>query len=150
MAVGTILRFDEVRGYGFIAAMGGGDDVFFHANDFGENRHVVQPGLRVEYEVMEGERGLKVSTVSLVDPPPARRPIAMAPFPAAVPSPPAAVSSQPIGDDDGVCDVLSAKSFSSAVTELLIEHEPTLTGAQINQIRQRFLAFARSHGWVDD
>ncbi|MEU0482497.1 cold shock domain-containing protein [Streptosporangium sp. NPDC006013] len=140
MAIGTILRFDEVRGYGFIAAVGGGEDVFFHANDFGENRHVVQPGLRVEYEVMEGERGLKVSTVSLVDPP-VRRPVAVTP---------SSVASQQLGDDDGVCDVLSAKSFSGAVTELLIEHAPTLTGAQIGQVRQHFLAFARSHGWVDD
>ncbi|MGJ6966303.1 cold-shock protein [Streptosporangium sp. G11] len=147
MAVGTILRFDEVRGYGFIAAVGGGEDVFFHANDFGESRHVVQPGLRVEYEVMEGERGLKVSTVSLLDPPPARRPVA-----AVATAAPSAVSvaSQQLGDDDGVCDVLSAKSFSGAVTELLIEHAPTLTGAQIGQVRHRFLAFARSHGWVDD
>ncbi|WP_344918916.1 cold shock domain-containing protein [Streptosporangium oxazolinicum] len=143
MAVGTILRFDEVRGYGFIAAVGGGEDVFFHANDFGESRHVVQPGLRVEYEVMEGERGLKVSTVSLLDPPPARRPVAAV-------APSATVSSQELGDDDGVCDVLSAKSFSGAVTELLIEHAPTLTGAQIGQVRHRLLAFARSHGWVDD
>ncbi|WP_329083113.1 MULTISPECIES: cold-shock protein [unclassified Streptosporangium] len=143
MAVGTILRFDEVRGYGFIAAVGGGEDVFFHANDFGESRHVVQPGMRVEYEVMEGERGLKVSTVSLLDPPPARRPVTAV-------APTATVSSQQLGDDDGVCDVLSAKSFSGAVTELLIEHAPTLTGAQIGQVRHRFLAFARSHGWVDD
>ncbi|MER5650794.1 cold shock domain-containing protein [Streptosporangium sp. NPDC002524] len=144
MAVGTILRFDEVRGYGFIAAVGGGEDVFFHANDFGESRHVVQPGLRVEYEVMEGERGLKVSTVSLLDPPPVRRPVVAAAPPVAL------AASQQLGDDDGVCDVLSAKSFSGAVTELLIEHAPTLTGAQIAQVRQRFLVFARSHGWVDD
>lgn len=144
MAVGTILRFDEVRGYGFIAAVGGGEDVFFHANDFGESRHAVQPGLRVEYEVMEGERGLKVSTVSLLDPPPIRRPVVVA-----APSV-AGATAQQLGDDDGVCDVLSTKSFSGAVTELLIEHAPTLTGAQIGQVRQRFLAFARSHGWVDD
>ncbi|MGC5013382.1 cold shock domain-containing protein [Streptosporangium sp. DT93] len=146
MAVGTILRFDEVRGYGFIAALGGGEDVFFHANDFGENRHVVQPGLRVEYEVMEGERGLKVSTVSLLDPPPARLPVTGVTAHAA---PAAGVSGQ-IGDDEGVCDVLSAKSFNGAVTELLIEHAPTLSGAQIAQVRLRFLTFARSHGWVDD
>ncbi|MEU3164709.1 cold shock domain-containing protein [Streptosporangium sp. NPDC006930] len=143
MAVGTILRFDEVRGYGFIAAVSGGEDVFFHANDFGESRHVLQPGLRVEYEVMEGERGLKVSTVSLLDPPPSRRPVATVPLSDAV-------SSQQFGDDEGVCDVLSAKSFNGAVTELLIEHAPTLTGAQIGQVRNRLLTFARSHGWVDD
>src|SRR5690349_24044937 len=68
VAVGRILRFDEVRGYGFIAPSGGGEDVFVHANDFGSQRDLVHPGTRVEYEVEEGERGLKVSTVRILDP----------------------------------------------------------------------------------
>lgn len=141
-AVGTILRFDETRGYGFIAPAGGGEDVFVHANDFGENRHAVRAGLRVEYEVMEGERGLKVATVTLLDPPSAGR--------QAVGTPSSGVAAtEQFGDDDGVCDVLSAKAFGFAITELLIEHAPSLTGAQIGQVRQHFLTLARSHGWVD-
>jgi CspA family cold shock protein len=142
VAVGTLLRFDEVRGYGFIAPQGGGEDVFVHANDFGEDRRMVQPGARVEYEVAEGDRGLKVSTVRLLDAPSVRRP-----FSGAAPS--VGESRDALGDEDGVCDVLSAKTFGAAVTELLIDQVPTLTGAQISQVRQRLLVMARSHGWVE-
>src|SRR5262245_18883233 len=46
VAVGRIVRFDDVRGYGFIAPSTGGDDVFVHANDFGEQRPLVQAGLK--------------------------------------------------------------------------------------------------------
>ncbi|MEK8173960.1 cold shock domain-containing protein [Streptomyces sp. M19] len=54
MATGSIIRFDDLRGYGFIAPAAGGEDIFFHANDFGEQRRMVRPGLTVDYEVTEG------------------------------------------------------------------------------------------------
>ncbi|GGM79390.1 cold shock domain-containing protein [Dactylosporangium sucinum] len=132
---GRILRFDEVRGYGFIAPNAGGEDVFVHANDFGDQRHLVHPGMRVEYEVEEGERGLKVATVRILDTPVPRRDHARA-----------AAST---AEDDGLCDVLSSREFSQEVTELLIQHVPSLTGSQIAQARQHLVAFARSHGWVE-
>jgi CspA family cold shock protein len=137
---GRILRFDEVRGYGFIAPNAGGEDVFVHANDFGEQRHLVHPGMRVEYEVEEGERGLKVSTVRILDAP-ARREHTR-------PSRPAA-GEEEAGEDDGLCDVLSSREFSAEVTELLIQHVPSLTGSQIAQARQHLVSFARTHGWVE-
>ncbi|WP_238013481.1 cold shock domain-containing protein [Dactylosporangium sp. AC04546] len=133
---GRILRFDEVRGYGFIAPNAGGEDVFVHANDFGDQRHLVHPGMRVEYEVEEGERGLKVATVRILDTPaPPRRDHARA--------------ASSTADDDGLCDVLSSREFAQEVTELLIQHVPSLTGSQIAQARQHLVAFARSHGWVE-
>jgi len=148
---GRILRFDEVRGYGFIAPNAGGEDVFVHANDFGEQRHLVHPGMRVEYEVEEGERGLKVSTVRILDSPaPSRHTrVGSSPFtPSAAPS-----SGGPSGsggsDDDGLCDVLSSREFIAEVTELLIQHVPSLTGSQIAQARQHLVSFARTHGWVE-
>ena len=141
MAVGRILRFDDVRGYGFIAPSGGGEDVFVHANDFGGQRDLVHPGMRVEYEVEEGERGLKVSTVRILDDDGAAkrtvRTVDERPRRAAA------------GDDDELCDVLMPKEFTTELTEVLIQHVPSLTGTQIAQIRQHLVDLARSHGWVE-
>jgi CspA family cold shock protein len=142
VAIGTILRFDDVRGYGFIEPADGSEDVFVHANDFGGSRHLVRAGLRVQYEVAQSDRGPKVTTVSLLGPPLESHRNASAP-------PSSAVVAMPQAEDEEVCDVLSAKAFSSAITELLIEQVPTLTGAQIGEIRHHFTELARSHGWVD-
>jgi cold shock protein len=142
VAVGTILRFDDTRGYGFIEPADGSEDVFVHANDFGESRHMVRAGLRVQYEVAQSDRGPKVTTVRILGPSPEPRGNA-----SMLGSPSAAALPQ--AEDEEVCDVLSAKDFGSAVIELLIEHVPTLTGAQVGQIRHHLTELARSHGWVD-
>jgi CspA family cold shock protein len=131
VAVGRILRFDEVRGYGFIAPSNGGEDVFVHASDFGDQRHLVHPGVRVEYEVEEGDRGLKVATVRIVD------------------TPAPVVRRTPVPEDDGECDVLAPREFTAEVTEVLVQHVPSLTGGQIAQIRSHLVDYARSHGWVE-
>jgi len=141
VAEGVILRFDDVRGYGFIEPADGTEDVFVHANDFGENRRLVRAGLRVRYEVTQSHRGPKVATVSLLAPPPEQERV---PSPAC---PAMAVMPQP--DDEEVCDVLSAESLGSAIIGLLIEHVPTLSGGEIGAIRRHMTDLARSHGWVD-
>ncbi|MEU7876482.1 cold shock domain-containing protein [Dactylosporangium sp. NPDC049140] len=132
MAVGTILRYDEIRGYGFIAPAGGGDDVFVHANDFGERRHQVHPGLHVEFEAEYGERGPKVSAVRLLEEAPAE--------------PKGRTTS---GDDEALCDVLTAAQFRTEVTEVLLQHVSTLTAAQVTQVRTKLVDHARAHGWVE-
>jgi cold shock CspA family protein len=140
VAVGRILRFDDARGYGFIAPSGGGEDVFFHASDFGDERGLVYPGTRVEYDAEESERGLKVSTVRILDDAAvARRARSAAERPTRVAA----------GDDDELCDVLMPREFSTELTEVLIQHVPSLTGAQIAQIRQHVVGLARTHGWVE-
>jgi CspA family cold shock protein len=141
VAVGTILRFDDMRGYGFIEPADGSEDVFVHANDFGASRHLVRVGMRVQYEVARSDRGPKVATVSLLPPLEPRRNASAAP--------PPAVQAIPQAEDEEVCDVLSPEAFSSAITELLIEHVPALTGAQIGEIRHHLTELAHSHGWVD-
>jgi cold shock CspA family protein len=92
VATGKILRFDEIRGYGFIAPDSGGEDVFLHANALLAEKHQYHPGVPVEFDVIEGERGLKATAVRVVRgraapaPMPAPTPT-MGVKPAAVPSP---------------------------------------------------------------
>jgi CspA family cold shock protein len=135
VAVGTILRFDDIRGYGFIAPAEGGEDVFVHANDFGERRHLVHQGLHVEYEAENGERGLKVSAVRLLDSPPVNSG--------------AVKVKTSVGDEDVLCDVLTPKEFQAEVTEVLLQQVPTLTAAQLVQVRTKLVEHARAHGWVE-
>ncbi|RKN47801.1 cold-shock protein [Micromonospora endolithica] len=133
--MGRILRYDDVRGYGFIEPADGGDDVFVHANDLGAARHLVRPGMLVEYDVEQGERGPKVSTVRIPDS--ART--------APVVGSPATVKRE----DDGMCDVLTTAEFTAEVTELLIQRVPSMTGEQIAQARQHLAELARGHGWLE-
>jgi cold shock CspA family protein len=124
------VRFDEVRGYGFIAPEGGGEDVFVHANDLMADKALYKVGARVEFDISEGDRGLKASTVRLVrqSGPPTRR--------------------GDLPENDELCDVLSASEFTQDVTEVLLR-VPTLTGEQILQLRRNLLELARDRGWVD-
>ncbi|WP_205625469.1 cold-shock protein [Actinomadura atramentaria] len=137
---GRVLRFDEVRGYGFIAPDEGGPDVFVHANEISDDKSVLTPGTVVEFEVMDGERGPKAFSVRVVDgPPPRREPFAEAGGRPAGP-----------GGDDVLCDVLAPAEFREEVTELLLKSVPDLTGAQLLRVRESLLPLAQKHGWVDD
>jgi CspA family cold shock protein len=139
VAVGRLIRFDEVRGYGFIAPSSGGEDVFVHANDFGEDRHRVRPGVRVEYEAEESDRGLKAAWVKLAE-------TSVSPAPERS----GERTAERVGaDDDGLVDVLSTKEFLTALTERLIDDVPSLTGGQIDEVRRSLVVFARGHGWVE-
>ena len=71
MRTGRILRFDDLRGYGFIVPDGGGEDVFVHANELLDDKSTFTPGTVVEFEVTEGERGLKAFAVRPVEARPA-------------------------------------------------------------------------------
>ena len=59
MATGRVLQFDKERGYGFIAADDGGEDVFLHASVYEGDSYELAPGMRMEFKVMAGDRGRK-------------------------------------------------------------------------------------------
>ncbi|WP_078899918.1 cold shock domain-containing protein [Streptomyces sp. SBT349] len=152
---GRILRFDESRGYGFIAPDEGQEDVFMHANDLLAEEYLYQAGRRVEFFIEEGGKGPKASEIRLVTPaaasdpsPPARRYLEEVPPPSA-PAPATPAASQDGQDDEPTCDVLSLADFRGEVTEILINADGTLTAAQIHRVRTRLAEAALAHGWVE-
>jgi cold shock CspA family protein len=137
VATGTVIRFDEVRGYGFVDPDAGGEDIFVHVNDLEFDKQLIAPGVRVEFAVEGSERGLKASGVRVVGGP-------------ATAAPTRSVRSSATADDgERLCDVFSAKEFTAEVTELLLGAAPTMTAGQVVQVRQRLIKFADCHGWID-
>ncbi|HHH80573.1 MAG TPA: cold shock domain-containing protein [candidate division Zixibacteria bacterium] len=64
MARGRVKRFDEKKGYGFIQQDGNGPDVFVHYSDIvGEGFRTLSPGDEVEFDLIEGDKGLKAINV---------------------------------------------------------------------------------------
>ena len=115
---GTVVRFDRVRGYGFIAPDGGGEDVFLHVNDLEVEKSQVRAGVRVMFGVEAGERGQFATAVHLMDEPG---------VPAAGEQPARAQSSS----DDEYYDVLSLGEFRQLVTELLLAVRPPMNTEQV-------------------
>src|SRR3954471_12985341 len=106
LATGNIVRFDGVRGYGFIEPADGGEDLFVHVNDLLADKSLYKPGAKVEFAATWGDRGLKATSVRLAD---SSSPVAERA---------AAADSTDFADtDDGLCDVLSAVEFTQEVTE---------------------------------
>jgi cold shock CspA family protein len=140
LTTGRILQFDEVRGYGFVAPDDGGEDVFLHASVFDGDSGKLTPGLRIEFEIMAGDRGRKAYAAHLIadDPAPANEPVHA---PVVIPN---------SGEEDGMCDVLPAVEFEQEVTALLLESAPDLTGRQILLVRQSLVEFGKKRGWIDD
>jgi cold shock protein len=147
MATGKVVRFDEYRGYGFIAPDNGSEDIFVHANDLLDGKALFRSGMRVAFEVEDGERGLKASGVRIAEPH-----LGTADLPGTAPVRHAAVT-RPAGSgedsEDGLCDLLSASELQHELTEALLIAVPSLTGEQILQARRKIIELARSHNWVE-
>jgi len=141
LATGRVLQFDQGRGYGFVAADDGGEDVFLHASVFEGDPSGLVPGMKVEFQVMAGDRGRKAFAVRLADDDSAPTALARQPSPSAQALPPP--------EEEQMCDVLSRAEFSQEITEILLHTAPALTGQQILEVRQGMMEFARKRGWVD-
>ncbi|MCX4852232.1 cold-shock protein [Streptomyces canus] len=150
MAVGQVVRFDGTRGYGFIAPDHGGEDVFLHVNDLLIPEASVRSGLAVEFEIEDGDRGLKASRVRLAQTlGSAGQAVVSRPrVPAA--SEGTAVDPSSEENQETMCDVLGSAEYTREVTELLLASAPELTGRQIVEIRARLVQFGRRHSWVED
>ena len=58
--------FSNEKGYGFIAREGG-EDVFVHFSEIqGDGYKSLAEGQKVEFEVVEGQKGLQAANVQLV------------------------------------------------------------------------------------
>ena len=150
-----MVSFDRIKGYGFVAPDGGGEDVFVHVNDLYSDKTLLTPGSIVEYSLEEGERGPKASAVTVIQPGQPRS-IALAhgslqdaPATSAAASGTTSVAAPTSADGEELCDVLSAEELRQELTEALLSVEPTLTGQQILDARKRLLAVAKGHGWTD-
>jgi cold shock protein len=154
---GTIVRFDQVKGYGFVCPVDGGEDLFVHVNDLLDEKYLIRPGVLVEYTEEQGERGLKASSVRVTG----------GPKPVGAPGSIDVTDQAPRGDvqrraavlpagsdpgvpDDEFVDVLSGDSFAREVTEMLLGVEPDLSGSQIRAVRHRFTAMGRKYNWIGE
>jgi Cold shock proteins len=134
MVSGKIVRFDRARGYGFIAPDHGGEDVFVHVREL--DVEDVTTGARVEFSVVDGERGLKAYGVRVLGSENGNGASA------------AARPEDPTTEDD-TYEVISAADYGRLITDVLLSTAPTLTGTQIVEVRRRLTELARGHGWVD-
>lgn len=161
MATGRVLQFDQARGYGFVAADDGGEDVFLHASVFDGDAAELAPGMLIAFKVMAGDRGRKAFAAHLADDdgasggspaPVVARVVAGA---AVQHEDEPALGTHAVSpvtqasDDEQMCDVLSATELASELTEQLLHTTPELTGQQILHVRQTVLDIAKSHGWID-
>ncbi|GGM25025.1 DNA-binding protein [Promicromonospora citrea] len=141
---GKVIRFDEVRGYGFVAPDTGGDDVFIHVNDLEFDKRHLAVGAVVDFTVEDGDRGLKASTVTLVTPAPVLAGVGASPAPVGVPAflPPLPDAASRAGETP------TERELVAEVTEVLLAGVPSLTAEQVLATRGVLVAVARSHGWV--
>jgi CspA family cold shock protein len=66
LAEGTVKWFSNEKGYGFIQ-QDGGEDVFVHFSEIqGDGYRSLNEGQRVEFEVVQGSKGLQASGVRSV------------------------------------------------------------------------------------
>ncbi len=149
MEKGKILRFDAVRGYGFIAPDRGGEDVFLHISALQGDVDLARPGMLVEFDAVTSDQGRKALVARILHD-------AASPWSDGSYAPRSGVSTRSVSgasgeDADGeLCEVVTSAEFGREITDVLIAAVPTMTAAQIVQVRQRLSAYAQARGWLED
>jgi CspA family cold shock protein len=65
MAQGTVKWFNNAKGYGFIQAEEGGEDVFVHHTAIvAEGYRTLNQGEKVNFEMVQGPKGLQAKNVA--------------------------------------------------------------------------------------
>ncbi|WP_019816340.1 cold-shock protein [Saccharomonospora saliphila] len=147
MVTGKVVRFDEFKGYGFVSPDSGGEDVFVHVNDVLFDKTLVAPGVRLSFDIEEGDRGLKASHVRLAER--EERPSLRAADGAEdIDEYEGPEAEEP--DISGEAAPVTRKQYLDEVTELLLDAAPTATAEDIVSIRRRLVRSAVDHGWVTD
>jgi CspA family cold shock protein len=66
MPQGTVKRFNEEKGYGFISPDDGDADLFVHHGGIaGEGFKSLDEGAKVTYEATQGKKGMQANNVSM-------------------------------------------------------------------------------------
>ncbi|CEG57550.1 cold-shock protein [Legionella fallonii] len=67
MQTGTVIRFNKIKGYGFISENSTGKEIFVHfSNVQSEGYKELKEGQRVNYVLKQGERGEFATQVSII------------------------------------------------------------------------------------
>lgn len=135
VATGRIIRFNAVKGFGFIAPDDGGEDVFLHSSSLDGDPEALRPGTVVEFEPIASGTGTKALTARIVSQGSRARDLR---------------EGGRAGDDPDLCDVVSAAELGREITDVLLAAAPSLTGAQIIEIRDRLVRYARARRWLED